>query len=69
LFSLERTWKFKEKNFCLLVHHTDAEREWAYDKESHIARLSEGMDEAIEKGWTIVDMKNDWRVIYPFEIK
>ena len=53
------------KRFMLYVHHTDAEREWAYDRESHIGRLDRGLDEANEKGWTVVDMKNDWKVIYP----
>lgn len=53
--------------FGLYVHHTDAEREWAYDRESHIGRLDKGLDEAVEKGWTVIDMKKDWKVIYPFE--
>jgi phosphoserine phosphatase len=53
--------------FCLYVHHTDAEREWAYDRTSSIGRLDKGLDEAKAKGWTVVDMKNDWKVIYPFE--
>jgi phosphoglycolate phosphatase-like HAD superfamily hydrolase len=53
------------KRFMLYVHHTDAEREWAYDRESSIGRLNKGLDEANEKGWTVVDMKNDWKVIYP----
>jgi phosphoserine phosphatase len=53
--------------FMMYVHHTDGEREWAYDRESHIGRLDKGLDEAKEKGWTVVDMKNDWKVIYPFE--
>jgi len=53
--------------FMMYVHHTDAEREWAYDRDSHIGRLDKGLDEAIEKGWTVIDMKNDWKVIYPFE--
>jgi phosphoglycolate phosphatase-like HAD superfamily hydrolase len=52
----------------LYVHHTDSEREWAYDRESHIGRLNKGLDEANEKGWVIADMKNDWKVIYPFEL-
>jgi haloacid dehalogenase-like hydrolase len=51
--------------FCLYVHHTDAEREWAYDRQSHIGRLDKGLDEAKAKGWTVVDMKNDWKTIYP----
>ncbi len=53
--------------FCLYVHHTDAEREWAYDRESHIGKLDKGLDEARKRGWTVVDMKNDWKVIYPFQ--
>ena len=51
--------------FCLYVHHTDAEREWAYDRQSHIGRLDKGLDEAMAKGWTVVDMKDDWKVIFP----
>jgi phosphoglycolate phosphatase-like HAD superfamily hydrolase len=53
------------KRLMLYVHHTDAEREWAYDRESSIGRLNKGLDEANEKGWTVVDMKNDWKIIYP----
>jgi phosphoserine phosphatase len=51
--------------FCLYVHHTDAEREWAYDRQSHIGQLNQGLDEAKAKGWTVVDMKKDWKQIYP----
>ncbi len=51
--------------FCLYVHHTDAEREWAYDRESHIGRLDKGLEEAAARGWTVVDMKSDWKVVYP----
>jgi phosphoserine phosphatase len=51
--------------FCLYVHHTDAEREWAYDRMSSIGRLDKGLDEAQAKGWAVVDMKQDWKVIYP----
>ena len=53
--------------FCLYVHHTDAEREWAYDRTSSVGRLDKGLDEAKAKGWTVVDMKNDWKQIFPFE--
>jgi phosphoserine phosphatase len=53
--------------FCLYVHHTDAEREWAYGRESHIGKLDKGLDEAAAKGWTVVDMKNDWNAIFPPE--
>lgn len=55
--------------FALLVHHTDAAREWAYDRVSSVGRLDKALDEARAKGWTIVDMKKDWKIIYPFEKK
>jgi hypothetical protein len=51
--------------FALIVHHTDAEREWAYDRESSIGRLDKALDEAQARGWTVVDMARDWRAIYP----
>jgi phosphoglycolate phosphatase-like HAD superfamily hydrolase len=51
--------------FIGIVHHTDAEREWAYDRESHIGRLDKALDEARATKWTVVDMKRDWKVIYP----
>jgi phosphoglycolate phosphatase-like HAD superfamily hydrolase len=51
--------------FALLVHHTDAEREWAYDRESHIGKLDKTLDEATAKGWTVVSMKEDWNAIFP----
>ena len=54
-------------SFMLYLHHTDAEREWAYDRESHIGKLDKGLDQAIKDGWTVIDMKKDWKVIYPFE--
>ena len=55
-------------SFMLYLHHTDSEREWAYDRDSHIGRLDKGLDEAKEKGWTVIDMKNDWKTIYPFQM-
>jgi phosphoserine phosphatase len=55
--------------FGLLVHHTDAVREWAYDRNSSIGHLDKALDEAQAKGWTVVDMSRDWKVIYPFELK
>jgi hypothetical protein len=51
--------------FALYVHHTDGEREWAYDRKSHFGRLDKGLDEAKARGWTVVDMKKDWKVIFP----
>jgi 2C-methyl-D-erythritol 2,4-cyclodiphosphate synthase len=50
-----------------LVHHTDGEREWAYDRQSPVGQLDKALDEARAKGWTLVDMKRDWRVVYPWE--
>jgi hypothetical protein len=55
--------------FMGLVHHTDAEREWAYDRDSLIGRLDEALDEARAKGWTVVDMKLDWRAVFSWEGK
>jgi phosphoglycolate phosphatase-like HAD superfamily hydrolase len=52
--------------FAGIVHHTDAEREWAYDRDSKIGTLDKALDEATAKGWTVVDMKKDWKVIFPF---
>ena len=54
-------------HFCLYVHHTDADREWAYDRNSSIGRLDKGLDEAAAKGWTIVDMKTDWKNVFPVQ--
>jgi hypothetical protein len=49
----------------VLIHHTDAEREWAYDRASHIGRLDRGLDEAADRGWVVVDMKQDWHTVFP----
>ncbi len=53
------------ERFALIVHHTDAQREYAYDRESHIGRLDKALDQASQNAWTVVDMKNDWKVVYP----
>jgi phosphoserine phosphatase len=52
-------------SFCLYVHHTDAAREWAYDRQSPIGKLDKGLDEANAKRWSVIDMKNDWQIIFP----
>jgi phosphoglycolate phosphatase-like HAD superfamily hydrolase len=51
--------------FCLLVHHTDAAREWAYDRTSPIGKLDKALDEASSKGWSVVSIKDDWKTIFP----
>ncbi len=51
--------------FCLLIHHTDAEREWAYDRDSQIGRLDKAIDEADMRHWIVIDMKRDWNQIFP----
>jgi phosphoglycolate phosphatase-like HAD superfamily hydrolase len=53
--------------FAGLVHHTDAEREYAYDRQSIIGKLDKALDEAAAKGWTVVDMKQDWKQIFAFD--
>jgi hypothetical protein len=56
------------KRMMLYLHHTDSIREWAYDRDSHIGQFNKGLDEAMERGWTLIDMKKDWKVVYPFEL-
>lgn len=51
--------------FGLVLHHDDGEREWAYDRDSHIGRLDVALDEAPDRGWTVISMKNDWSKIFP----
>ena len=53
--------------FAGLVHHTDAKREYAYDRDSNVGKLDKALDEATTKGWTVVDMKRDWKTVFPFE--
>ena len=55
----------KGARFELLVHHTDDLREWAYDRQSSVGHLDKALDEAAARGWTVVDMKADWKVVYP----
>jgi len=55
------------KPFMGIVHHTDGEREYAYDRNSPVGRLDKALDEAIAKGWTVVDMKQDWKKVFPFD--
>jgi len=62
---LEWTAAGQGVRFMALVHHDDAEREWAYDRKSDIGRLDKAWDEANAKGWTVVSMKDDWKTIFP----
>ena len=55
--------------FVGVVHHTDAEHEWAYDRASHIGKLDKALDEATAEGWTVVSMKDNWKRIFPLEGK
>jgi phosphoglycolate phosphatase-like HAD superfamily hydrolase len=55
--------------FMGLVHHDDAEREWAYDRKSRIGTLDKAWDEAVAKGWTVLSMKDDWKTIFPPVVK
>ena len=64
---LQWTVAGKGARFALLVHHNEAIREWAYDRAPSIGQLDKALDEANAKGWTVVDMRNDWRRIFPFE--
>jgi hypothetical protein len=50
---------------ALFVHHTDADREYAYDLKSHVGTLDKALDKAAANGWIIVDMKKDWKQIFP----
>ena len=53
--------------FCLYVHHTDPAREWAYDRDSSVGRLDKGLEAAKARGWTVVDMKTDWKRVFAFD--
>ena len=63
---LQYTAAGRGARFMLIVHHTDAEREYAYDRKSHIGKLDKALDEANAKGWAVVDMKRDWRRVFGF---
>jgi phosphoserine phosphatase len=62
---LEWTMAGDGARFALFVHHDDAQREFAYDREDKMQQFSEGWDEATAKGWTVVSMKDDWNTIFP----
>ena len=58
----------KAESLPALIHHTDAKREWAYDRQSRTGTLNTGLDKAAKKGWLVVDMKKDWKVVYPYKM-
>ncbi|HTF70922.1 MAG TPA: HAD family hydrolase [Edaphobacter sp.] len=62
---LEWTMAGSGARFALFVHHDDAKREFAYDRLDKMQQFSKGWDEAVIKGWTVVSMKDDWKIIYP----
>ena len=61
---LEYTTAGDGARLSLILHHTDAAREWAYDRASHVGKLDKALDEAAQKGWTVVDMKADWKTVF-----
>ena len=66
---LEWTAAGRGARFMALVHHDDAEREWAYDRKSRIGTLDKAWDEAVAKGWIVLSMKDDWKTIFPPAVK
>jgi len=64
---LQWTTAGEGRRLGVIIRHTDAEREWAYDRESHIGRLDKALDAAARHGWVVVDMKQDWERVYGFE--
>jgi len=55
----------RKPSLMLIVHHADAEREYEYDRKSAVGKLDKAWDEAVAKGWIVVDMKRDWKIIFP----
>ena len=61
---LQRLARLKKALPNMSVHHTDADRAWAYDRQSSIGRLDKALDVALTTGWTVVDMKRDWNTVF-----
>ncbi len=61
---IEYTMAGEGRRLGLFVHHTDADREYAYDRKSHVGTLDKALDQAVAKGWIIVDMKKDWKTVF-----
>ena len=62
---IEYTMAGEGRRMGLFVHHTDADREYAYDRKSHVGTLDKALDQADANGWIIVDMKKDWKKVFP----
>ena len=62
---IEYTMAGEGRRLGLFVHHTDADREYAYDRKSHVGTLDKALDTANSNDWIIVDMKNDWKSVFP----
>jgi len=65
---LEYTSKGDGPRLGMIIHHTDSVREYAYDKDSPFGHLSKALDDGPKNKWVIVNMKTDWKVIFPFEV-
>jgi hypothetical protein len=64
---LEWTTAGEGRRLGLIVHHTDSNREWAYDRDSSTGRLDRGLDDAATNGWLLIDMARDWSRVFPAE--
>jgi phosphoglycolate phosphatase-like HAD superfamily hydrolase len=62
---IEYTMAGEGRRLGLFLHHTDADREYAYDRKSHVGTLDKALDQAGASGWIVVDMKNDWKAVFP----
>ncbi|WP_242618125.1 hypothetical protein [Edaphobacter modestus] len=62
---LEYTARGSGARLAVLVHHTDADREYSYDRDSNVGRLDKALDEARENKRLVIDMKSDWKAIFP----
>ncbi len=62
---IQYTMAGEGRRLGLFVHHTDADREYAYDRKSHVGTLDKVLDIAADQGWIIVDMKKDWKEVFP----
>jgi len=66
---MQWTTSGKGKRLSFFVHHNDAKREWAYDRNSVIGKLDKGFEMAKKNRWLLIDMKKDWKVIHPYELQ